>query len=144
MAQFTKATLAIPNLHPTVTMHALVVGLKPSPFLDTLYADPPPNMDSLRARAARYMSIEENEEARKRKSQPHTAGEGSWIPKRIKPGKYDRYTLLNATREVVLREACNLELVRLPRSRPSHLVADPSFRCNYHKNIGHNTEQYTK
>jgi len=56
MTWFTKATLAIPDLHLVVAMHALLVGLKPSPFLDTLYANPPLNMDNLRARAARYMS----------------------------------------------------------------------------------------
>jgi len=39
--------------------------MKPGPFLESLYANPPPNMDSLRTRAARYMSIEENTEARK-------------------------------------------------------------------------------
>jgi len=65
LARFTKATLLIPDLHPAVTRHSLLVGLKPSAFLDSLYADPPPNMDSLRARAARYMAIEENADARK-------------------------------------------------------------------------------
>jgi len=69
MARFTKVTLLIPDLHPAVTRHSLLVGLKLSAFLDSLYADPPPNMDSLRAPAARYMSIEENAEARKRKFQ---------------------------------------------------------------------------
>jgi len=35
MAHFTKVYLNIPNLHPVVAMHALIVGLKPDlfPFL---------------------------------------------------------------------------------------------------------------
>jgi len=39
-------------------------------------------MDNLWARAARYMSIEENEEARKRKSLPHTMSGGTQFMKR--------------------------------------------------------------
>jgi len=77
MTQFTKAMLLIPDHHPAVTRHSLLVGLKPSAFLDSLYADPPQDMDSLRARTARYMSIKENVDARKRKSQPQAAGESS-------------------------------------------------------------------
>jgi len=60
MARFIRATLNIPDLHPTVSMHTLLVGLRPGKFLDTLYAKLPKAMDQLRARAARYMSIEEN------------------------------------------------------------------------------------
>jgi len=58
MTRFSKAMLQITNLHLTVAMHSLQVRLKPSPFLNTLYANPSENMDSLKVRAARYMSIE--------------------------------------------------------------------------------------
>jgi len=59
------------------------MGLKPSAFLDSLYADPPPNMDSLRARAVRYMSIEENTDTRKRKFQPPVAMESPRLQKKV-------------------------------------------------------------
>jgi len=36
-------------------MHALLVGLHLRKFLDTLYVEPPKDMDQLRVRAARYM-----------------------------------------------------------------------------------------
>jgi len=74
MTRFIKATLSIPDLHPAVTRHMLLVGLKPGPFLESLYADLPPNIDNLRIRVARYMSIEENTEARKRRPQPAWEG----------------------------------------------------------------------
>jgi len=144
MARFTKATLLIPDLHPAVTRYALLVGLRPSEFLDSLYADPSHNMDSLRARSSRYMSIEENAEARKRKSQPQAPGESIRHPKRIRSGKYDRYTPLNTTRDTVLQEACNLELIRLPRPGRPQPGADPTLRCSYHQSIRHNTEECTK
>jgi len=116
MARFTKATLLIPNLHPAATRHSLLVGLKLSVFPDSLYTDLPLNMDSLRARATRYMSIKENADARKRKSQPQAVGEGSRYQKRVRHGRYNQYTPFNATRETVLQEACNLKLICLPRS----------------------------
>jgi len=66
MARFAQATLNIPNLHLAVSMHALLVGLCPGKFLDTLYAEPPEDMDQWRARAANYMNIEENTDARRK------------------------------------------------------------------------------
>jgi len=46
--------------------------------------------------------------------------------------------------KIVLQEACNLELVQLPRSKQSHLDADPKLGCNYHQNIGHAIEHCSK
>jgi len=142
MAQFTRATLSIPDLHPAVARHSLLVGLKPGPFLESLYADPPHNMDSLRTRAARYMTIEENTEARKRR--PQSTVEGQRSQKRARPGRFDRYTSLNTTREAVLQEACALDLIRLSRPEWSQSETDPVLRCSYHQKIGHNTEKCTK
>jgi len=46
-------------------MHSIKVGLRPSSFSNTLYADTPFNMDEFHAQVARYMSIEENVAAKK-------------------------------------------------------------------------------
>jgi len=70
MGHFAKACLNIPNLHPVVAMHALIVGLKLDLFLNTLFAEPPLNIDELRARAAKYITIEENTEAARRIESP--------------------------------------------------------------------------
>jgi len=66
MARFSKATLNIPDLHPIVAMHALLVGLHLGKFLDTLYTNPPANIDELRNRAARYINIDENVDVRRK------------------------------------------------------------------------------
>lgn len=88
---FSWAILNIPNLHPTVSMHALLVGLRRGKFLDTLYVEPPNDMDQLRARAARYMSIKENVEAlRKMMKVPTTTTFTSYNRKRS--GKFYNYT----------------------------------------------------
>lgn len=39
-------------------------------FLNALFAEPPSNMDELRARAAKYIAIKENTEATKRTEAP--------------------------------------------------------------------------
>jgi len=51
---------------------------------------------------------------------------------------------LNTTREVVVQEACSLDLIRLPRPGRSQPRPDPALRCSYHQNIGHITEECTK
>jgi len=111
MSRFTKACLNIPNLHPTVAMHAITVGLKPGLFLNTLYAEPPSNMDELRARATKYIAIEENAEASKKLR--HQAPQRGVKRKRM--DRYDVYTSLNASRDAIIQEAYNFELVRLPQ-----------------------------
>lgn len=46
--------------------------------------------------------------------------------------------------EAVLQEACNLELISLPRLSRHQPGADPTLRCSYHQSIGHSTEECTK
>ena len=59
MIRFVKACPNIPNLHPTVEMHALTMGLKPDHFWKTLFGEPPSNLEELRAHAVKYLNIEE-------------------------------------------------------------------------------------
>jgi len=66
MAQFSKATSNILDLHSVVAMHALQIGFHLGKFLDTLYANSPTNMDELRSRVARYINIEENFDTRRK------------------------------------------------------------------------------
>lgn len=66
MARFARAKLNTSDLHQAMSMDALLVGLHPEKFLDTLYVESPEDMDQLQARAARYMSIEENTDTHRR------------------------------------------------------------------------------
>jgi len=63
MARFAQTMLNILDLHSVVAMHILLVSVCLEKFLDTLYSVPPENMDQLRAKATRYISIEENADA---------------------------------------------------------------------------------
>jgi len=64
MTRFVKASLNIFDLHPTVEMHSIKVGLQLEP-LDSLYVEPPLNIDDLRTRATLYIIIKENVKVRK-------------------------------------------------------------------------------
>jgi len=59
-------------------------------------------------------------------------------------GRYDAYTPLNASRDAIIQEAYNLELVLLPQPLQSPLNADPTKRCWYHQNSGYTTEECIK
>jgi len=78
-------------MHPTMSMQALPVGLCPEKFLDTLYVEPPEDMDQLRARMARLMSVEENANTRRRAMKAPTSTTFSSI-KRKRYGKFKNYT----------------------------------------------------
>jgi len=136
MSRFTKAYFNIPNLHPVVAMHTITVGLKPDLFLNTLYTEPPSNMNELRARAAKYIAIKENAKASKRAEAPSTLTRA----KRKRVSRYDAYTPLNASRDTIIQEAYNLELVCLPQPFQSPPNVDPTKRCWYHQNSCHTTE----
>lgn len=111
LMRFNKVCLNILNLNPVVAMHSLMVKLHLGIFLDSLDADPPKNMNVLCVYTLRYISIEENTEARKRKApQGMMAFTGQSTGKK-RPNKFESYTPLNTSRDTVLQEACNLELV---------------------------------
>jgi len=90
------------------------------------------------------MRIEENVEARKRKSMPPSGPNNSRFSKRKYSGRFENYTPLNTSREVVLQEVCNPEHVQLPSPKQSHLGVDPMLQHSYHHNIKHNTEDCSK
>ena len=139
MARFAKACLNIPNLHPDVATRALTVGLKPDLFLNTLFAELPSNMDELRPRATN-ITIEENTEAVRRTETPMI----TTALKRKRIGRFDSYTPLNASRDVVIQEAYNLELVRLLQPMESPPSIDPTKRCWNHQNYDRTTEECIK
>jgi len=45
---------------------------------------------------------------------------------------------------MIIQEAYNLELVRLPQPVQSPPFTDPTKRCWYHQNSGHTTEECIK
>ena len=65
-------------------------------------------------------------------------------PKRKRIGRFEDYTTLNTSRDVILHEACNHGSVQHLPSAISHPSTDSAKKCNYHKNMGHTTEECFK
>ncbi|RDX76750.1 hypothetical protein CR513_43233, partial [Mucuna pruriens] len=57
-------TIKIRNLSPEVTLHSVITTLKPGLFSNSLCKKPLASMDKLRARASRYIQMEEMMEFR--------------------------------------------------------------------------------
>nr|KYP33630.1 hypothetical protein KK1_045510 [Cajanus cajan] len=55
MERFASISVKIQNLNPEVTLQAMLIALKPGPFIDSLCREAPRDMDELRARAAGYI-----------------------------------------------------------------------------------------
>ncbi|XP_020224130.1 uncharacterized protein LOC109806160 [Cajanus cajan] len=60
MECFASISVKIENLNPEVALHAMLMALKPGPFIDNLCRRPPVDMDELRALAAGYAQMEEH------------------------------------------------------------------------------------
>nr|KYP32550.1 hypothetical protein KK1_046746 [Cajanus cajan] len=60
MERFAATSIKIRNLNPEVALHAMLMALKPGPFVDSLCREAPRDMDELRACAAGYIQMEEH------------------------------------------------------------------------------------
>ena len=95
MTCFAKAYLNIFGLHTTMAVHSIKVGLLSDPFSITLYVDPPLNMDDLRARATRYISIEEKAEVMKQAYKALPPNPQNLKKKHV--GRFETYTPQNVS-----------------------------------------------
>jgi len=101
LARFNKAFLNILNLHPAVAMHSLMINLRLGTFLDSLYANPPKNMDVYHIRASSYISIEENAKVRKRNAPQDMMTFTRQSTKKKCPSKFESCTSLNTSRDTI-------------------------------------------
>ncbi|XP_029125428.1 uncharacterized protein LOC114915211 [Cajanus cajan] len=60
MERFASISVKIQKLNPKVTLHAMLMALKPRPLVDSLCLRSPLDMVELRARAAGYIQMEEH------------------------------------------------------------------------------------
>ena len=65
MHRFNQEAMEIRDLSQEVSLHAILAGLRPGAFVDSLAMKPPRSMDELLSRAAGYINIEEVAEAKK-------------------------------------------------------------------------------
>ncbi|XP_017431860.1 uncharacterized protein LOC108339231 [Vigna angularis] len=159
MDRFNRTARQVRGVGKKFTISTLATALRPSPFADNLFTEPPLTLDELQERAARFIRIKEmravqrrQEEQSSNSGQKKKEGKKSFVPgerpkgQRYRDGpkgaRFERYTSLNMPRARVLEEALSTDLIRL---RPSRLSpkADGTKHCTYHLNIGHTTENCT-
>nr|XP_025607702.1 uncharacterized protein LOC112701121 [Arachis hypogaea] len=108
ITRFTEATMEIPDLDPTVHLHALKAGFKPGKFRETIAVIKPKILEEFRERVAGQMEIEELREAKKAERRQPIREESRTIrsadhkdskkPFKLTP-KFDSYTRFNTKRE---------------------------------------------
>jgi len=148
MERFGKLTLRIKNLDPNVALHHLITARRPGPFVDSLCKKPTLDLDELRARAAKFMQLEELREFRNQAQIGENAEKGKGKEKNNaqqfkqrehKPPRFAYYTPLNANRGRILEEALNADLIPSLQRLPTPRNTDTNKHCRYHQNYGHNT-----
>jgi len=99
-------------------------------------------MNELWQRMTKYMAIEENM-SKKVKKRITPIGTKSRRNNEAERGlsRYSQYTPFNASRNTILREAYNLELIQLLEPRPSLPRADLMKRCTFHQSSSHTSEE---
>jgi len=150
MERFGKLNLRIKNLDPNVALHHLITALRPGPFADSLCKKPTLDLDELRARAAKFMQLEELREFRNQAQIGENAEKGKGKEKNNahqfkqrehKPPKFAYYTPLNANRGRILEEALSADLIPSLQRLPTPPNANTNKHCRYHQNYGHNTDE---
>ncbi|XP_020224277.1 uncharacterized protein LOC109806318 [Cajanus cajan] len=134
MEHFANVSVKIQNLNPEVALHSMLMALKPGPFVDSLYRRPPNDIDDLRARAARYIQMEEHAEFRNKiRAKP---GNGSNTSHKEK---------LKVSNETNLKRSCqevaNTDLISLPPLAHTSANVDKSKHFRYHRNFGQTTKE---
>ncbi|XP_020224265.1 uncharacterized protein LOC109806305 [Cajanus cajan] len=156
MERFAGISVKIQNLNPEVALHAMLIALKPGPFIDSLCREAPRDMDEFRARAAGYIQMEEHSTFRdqvrgKSQAKPDNGHRDKMkvnndsqfkkSTKANKGGRYDFYTPLSTTRVHILEEASNNNVLTLPLPGHNPNNADRTKHCRYHRNHDHTTEK---
>ncbi|XP_017438202.1 uncharacterized protein LOC108344250 [Vigna angularis] len=129
MDRFNRTARQVRGVGKKFTISTLATALRPSPFADNLFAEPPLTLDELQERAARFIRIEEMRAVQRRQQEqnsssgqekkeakkPFVLGErlkGQKYRDGPKGARYERYTPLNTPRVRVLEEALNADLIR--------------------------------
>ncbi|XP_047157104.1 splicing regulatory glutamine/lysine-rich protein 1-like [Vigna umbellata] len=129
MNRFNRTARQVRGVGKKFTISTLATTLRPSPFVDNLFAEPPLTLDELQERAARFIRIEEMRAVQRRQQeQSSTSGQEKKEGKKpFKPGerikgqkyrdgpkraRFEKYTPLNMPRARVLEEALSADLIR--------------------------------
>jgi len=148
--RYNRMSVKIKGLSDEIARHHFSYGLQPGVFADNISRKKPQTMEEMRERAAKFIQMEDMQEFRVKKREKEDAA----LPKPIvprpskpaarpterKPPKFTTYTPLAVPRARILQEAFSIDSLPAIRKKPSP-DADGSKHCQYHRTIGHTTEE---
>ncbi|WVZ03972.1 hypothetical protein V8G54_024778 [Vigna mungo] len=151
MNRYTETAWQVKDVNHSFIINNLPSFLRPRYFAEKLYAHPPKTMDELQERAVEFIRIEDMRISQGRQQEADVGGGrkddrrsfsdrgGGSQPKDFdRELKFDYYTLVNAPRAKILREALSDELLSV-RKLYSPKNDDKGKHCQYHQNLGHTT-----
>ena len=153
----TISSISVQNwdLSLEVALTSMIIVLKPNPFSDRLCKTPSTTLNELRARAIRFILMEEVTifrekvcgESSKKPTEREAKIEGSRSQGRSKrqtaSTKFSHYTQSIESQNWVLEKACSAELVLLSTKYRPPPRANKSKYCLYHWVVVHNTKECT-
>ncbi|XP_016206494.1 uncharacterized protein LOC107646863 [Arachis ipaensis] len=132
MTQFAEATMEVPDLDPTMHLHALKTGLRPGKFWETIAIIKPKSLEEFRERATGQMEIEELREAQKANKQPTRREEEKTFKS---ASNKEQKKPFNTKRENIIKEILNAKIVKPPARAGSYQderFVDRSKHCAFH------------
>jgi len=144
-------SVKIKDLSDEIARHHFSYGLQPGVFTDKISRKKPKTMEEMRERATKFIQMEDMQEFRVKKREKEDAAAPKPAaprpnkplarPGEKKPPKFTKYTPLAVPRARILQEAFSVESLPASRKKPPPPDADGSKHCQYHRTIGHTTEE---
>ncbi|XP_047154210.1 uncharacterized protein LOC124825602 [Vigna umbellata] len=158
MDRFNKMVRQVRDVGPKYILRSLTTALKPRPFADSLYAEPPQTMGELQNRDTQFIRVEEMRAFQKSQKEVVMQPAGHKFDRKEKRKmlglegrqggryeqqkgqKYSNYMSLGVPRTKIFEEAMQTEQ-RPPKPQKNNPNGDKGLYCRYHKVVGHSTEE---
>ncbi|XP_027911682.1 uncharacterized protein LOC114170403 [Vigna unguiculata] len=151
--RYNRMSVKIKGLSDEIARHHFSYGLQPGVFADKISRKKPQTMEEMRERAAKFIQMEDMQEFRVKKrekedaalTKPPVSRPSKPVTRpterRVPPPKFTTYTPLAVPRARILQEAFSADSLPAIRKKPPPPDADRSKHCQYHRSIGHTTEE---
>ena len=148
--RYNRMSVKIKDLSDEIARHHFSYGLQPGVFADKISRKKPKTMEEMRERAAKFIQMEDMQEFRVKKREKEDVVVPKIAPRPNKPStrpserkapRFTTYTPLAVPRARILQEAFSADSLPAARKKPPPLDADGSKHYQYHRTIGHTTEE---
>ncbi|RDY03211.1 hypothetical protein CR513_13235, partial [Mucuna pruriens] len=152
LARFNNATVRVDDLDQKFFVKAFQKGLRAGPFSDTLALRRLSSMEEIRARAKKYVEVEEDQAKRLEVERVYGHEDSKWPAQcqaqatKRQVQKWGRdfmqhFTPLTEKRAQILREICHTSLLEFPLEVKGQIMGKSREDwCDFHRSFGHSTE----